>query len=236
MSSGKPKGNGVIGIVIRDIGVIGIFITFLYATFNYLGPIKTHTEALPSMSQGIAGIQQNTQLIPSMSQGIAGIQQNTQLIPSIKEDTTFSRARTEALINPQQGGTLRTLDTYATIIVKPKAVPREIILYYVPFPTEKLPALPPGMEPVGYNFALIPHTLAHFQLPDSTLQQPYAEVFIPYENFGLDFTVVKATDLLLQSWNGIEGKWTPIEMNIRGGILHANITQFSLFALVFPRY
>ena len=115
----------------------------------------------------------------------------------------------------------------------PWEIPDPAFLSYTPVATKELPAkLPEGIEPVGYNFALIPHTLTGLQLPKS-LQPPAAEAFIPYANLGLDPTI-KPTDIFLQSWSEKQGKWIPLETDIREDSLHAHIPAFGLFTLGVP--
>lgn len=195
---------------------IGVVITFLLATFAYLGPIRF-----------------NTEFIRSISESTIRIEENTKLIPSIKEDTTNLRARAEAFITPQKGGKLRVLDRYAIFNIKPKTVSEEIMLQYMPLTIRELPAeFPKGIESVGYNFALTPYTLNGVQLPDLFFKEP-AEMSVAYTNLDLDLTTNKLIDLILQIWDGKEGKWVPLKTTIKGKILYAHITQSGYFALTF---
>ncbi len=212
-------------------GTIGIVIALLLATFGYLAPIKSDTELLPLISDGIARIDENIEFLPSISEGIARIDENTELLPSISEGIASLKERTRALILPREGGRLRTWDWHTIIDVQPKVVLKEILMEYAPVATKNLPAeLPEGIKPLKYNFALTPYSLAGSQLPNFSLKPP-AEISIAYAHPSLGLTTIKPTDLILLRWDEKEGKWTPIKTTVEGNLLRAPLAKFGLLTL-----
>lgn len=232
---------------------IGIIIGLTLVMITQLGPIKTHTGSIPSISTGITRIEQNTQGISSINKTTTTIAERTQAISSIKESVTLIGQRTDlilsirddvkylktkaeteqALISSEKGGKLAALDWYTTINIKPNAVSNDTWFKYNPLPTEELPPqLPPLMKPVGYNFALTPYSPTGVKLSDLFFKEP-VEVSIAYTNLNLDLTTNKLTDLTLQRWDDKQKKWMPVKTTINGEILHAETSQPGYFVLGF---